>query len=221
MSYTSLSAGYRSSSKCKAFTLVELLVGIVPNALEVFDFAEQGLVTGKRTNTTVAPQALFLLNDTFVRKNSQSFAESLRNKDEALSSQVTKAYRLVLHRQPSIDEIKKATSFLQDYTTQYASLKSTKPEESLKVAVADASSESAAAAKASSPANAVASAPANATAGRQAGALAAAAAPEDSRDVEFKVENLGGDLEPKSPEDAALTAMVQSLFSSAEFRFVR
>lgn len=88
--------------------------------------------------------------------------------------------------------------------------------------VADnASSESAAAAKASSPANAVASAPANTTTGVQAGALVAAAAPEDSRDVEFKVENLGGDLDPKSPENAALTALVHSLFSSAEFRFIR
>ena len=198
-----------------------LVRGIVPNALEVFDFAEQGLVTGKRTNTTVAPQALFLLNDTFVRKNSLVFADNLRNKEESLVQQVTHAYRLVLHRQPTSDEIRKATGFVQDYSTQYASLKAPKTEEATKVAVADASSESAAAANANSPANAAPNAPANAIAGAQAGALVAAAAPEDSRDVEFKVESLGGDLEPKSPEDAALTALVQSLFSSAEFRFVR
>ena len=200
-----------------------LVRGIVPNSLEVFDFAEQGLVTGKRTNTTVAPQALFLLNDTFVRKNALVFAESLRTKDESLDQQVTKAYRLVLHRQPTSDEIKKATGFVQDYATQYASLKTTKPTDAPQLVVADASSESAAAAKAISPANASASAPANAVAnqGVQAGALVAAAAPEDSRDVEFKVENLGGDLEPKSPEEAALTALVHSLFSSAEFRYIR
>ncbi len=202
-----------------------LVRGIVPNSLEVFDFAEQGLVTGKRTNTTVAPQALFLLNDTFVRKNALVFAESLRSDEPSVGQQVTQAYRLVLHRQPTADEIKKATSFVQDYSAQFASLKPSKPEEATKVAVADASSESAAAAKALSPAsaNATANAPANAVAnqGVQAGALVAAAAPEDSRDVEFKVENLGGDLEPKSPEEAAIAALVHSLFSSAEFRYIR
>ena len=202
-----------------------LVRGIVPNSLEVFDFADQGLVTGKRTNTTVAPQALFLLNDRFVRKNALVFAESLRSDEPSVGQQVTKAYRLVLHRQPTADEIKKATSFVQDYSAQFASLKTSKPEEATKVAIADASSESAAAAKALSPAsaNATAIAPANAIAdqGVQAGALVAAAAPEDSRDVEFKVENLGGDLEPKSPDEAAIAALVHSLFSSAEFRYIR
>ncbi len=91
-----------------------LVRGIVPNSLEVFDFAEQGLVTGKRTNTTVAPQALFLLNDTFVRKNALVFAESLRSNEPSVAQQVTKAYRLVLHRQSTADEIKKASSFVQD-----------------------------------------------------------------------------------------------------------
>ena len=46
-----------------------LLRGITPRPLEVFDFAEQGMVTGSRDSTTVAPQALFLLNDAFVRRS--------------------------------------------------------------------------------------------------------------------------------------------------------
>ena len=45
-----------------------LLRGMTPRSLEVFDFAEQGMVTGSRDTTTVATQALYLLNDPFVRQ---------------------------------------------------------------------------------------------------------------------------------------------------------
>ena len=44
-----------------------LLRTLTPRVLEVFDFAEQGMVTGSRDTTTVAPQALYLLNDPFVQ----------------------------------------------------------------------------------------------------------------------------------------------------------
>ncbi len=51
-----------------------LLRGLTPNSLAAFDFAEQGMVTGARDTTTVAPQALYLLNDPFVRTESQALA---------------------------------------------------------------------------------------------------------------------------------------------------
>ncbi len=53
------------------------LRGLTPNSLAVFDFAEQGMVTGGRDTTTVAPQALYLLNDPFVRPQSQALAAQL------------------------------------------------------------------------------------------------------------------------------------------------
>ena len=54
-----------------------LLRGLTPNSLAVFDFAEQGMVTGDRDTTTVAPQALYLLNDPFVRSQSRALADRL------------------------------------------------------------------------------------------------------------------------------------------------
>ena len=54
-----------------------LLRGLTPTSLEVFDFAEQGMVTGRRDTTTVATQALYLLNDPFVRRQSLDLAERL------------------------------------------------------------------------------------------------------------------------------------------------
>ena len=52
-----------------------LVRDLTPTPLEVFDFAEQGMVTGSRDNTTVAPQALYLLNDPFVRDTSLALAD--------------------------------------------------------------------------------------------------------------------------------------------------
>ena len=76
-----------------------LVRGITPRALEVFDFAEQGLVTGSRDSTTVAPQALYLLNDPFVRQQARALADKLQmaaGSDEMASFQ--SAYRLALGR---------------------------------------------------------------------------------------------------------------------------
>ena len=48
---------------------------IVGMARRPFDPAEQGMVTGARDTTTVASQALFLLNDPFIRRQSRGLAE--------------------------------------------------------------------------------------------------------------------------------------------------
>ncbi|MDX1928522.1 MAG: DUF1553 domain-containing protein [Pirellulaceae bacterium] len=264
-----------------------LLRGVVPNSLEVFDFADQGLVTGKRTNTTVATQSLYLLNDTFVRKYARTLAEKLLD-DRQLSTKerIAESYRLILNRQPSVDEVKRAEAFVGDFKLQYASIKASIAEEKLSqtqasespVAESTGSPAVQVAANVASPATAqvpasqatigqapqgaVASAAAipanpqtvpntqapatdptgtqapptgqvasanrkgrkagaNATAGGAPAGLNAAAAPEDSRDQEFKIENLTDGTEPKSDDEAALAALTQSLFSSAEFRFVR
>ncbi len=55
----------------------------------------------------------------------------------------------------------------------------------------------------------------------QTNATVAAAAPEDSRDTEFKIENLGGKLDIKDADEAAWTVFVHALISSAEFRYLR
>ena len=89
---------------------------ITPRALEVFDFAEQGLVVGNRDSTTVATQALYLLNDPFVRQQSQAVAQralGVKDADEAARLQL--AYRLTLCRPASAKEVERAQSYLIDY----------------------------------------------------------------------------------------------------------
>ena len=76
-----------------------LLRGLTPRSLEVFDFAEQGMVTGSRDATTVATQALYLLNDPFVRRQSLALAERLlRHERRDDAGRIDLAYRLTLGR---------------------------------------------------------------------------------------------------------------------------
>lgn len=93
-----------------------LLRGLTPRALEAFDFAEQGMVTGSRDTTTVPTQALYLLNDPFVRQQAQALAQRLLHREGVSDAErITMAYRLCLSRAASATEIARATSYLAEY----------------------------------------------------------------------------------------------------------
>jgi hypothetical protein len=92
-----------------------LLRCLVPQPLEVFDFANQGFVTGRRDSTTVATQALYLLNDPFVRDQSKALAARLlRQQDLGDASRIQSAYRLTLARTATESEIGRVNAFLSD-----------------------------------------------------------------------------------------------------------
>jgi hypothetical protein len=93
-----------------------LLRTLTPRSLEVFDFAEQGLVTGSRDSTTVATQALYLLNDPFVRQQAQALALCVHEpKDLDDAARITLAYRLALSRPATAKEIERARGYLAEY----------------------------------------------------------------------------------------------------------
>lgn len=93
-----------------------LLRGLLPASLEVFDFAEQGMVTGSRDTTTVAPQALYLLNDPFVRQQSLALADRLLQRaDLDDAGRMQWAYRLAMGRAAMPQELERATGYLGDY----------------------------------------------------------------------------------------------------------
>ncbi len=47
------------------------------DVLEIFDFANPAMPTGKRADTTVAPQALYLMNSPFVHETTAAFGERI------------------------------------------------------------------------------------------------------------------------------------------------
>ena len=74
------------------------------------------MVTGSRDTTTVATQALYNLNDPFVRKQSLAFAAELLSRKELDDSQhVGLAYSLAVGRKPTSAEVERVKQYLHDY----------------------------------------------------------------------------------------------------------
>ncbi len=184
-----------------------LLRGITPRPLEVFDFAEQGMVTGGRDSTTVAPQALFLLNDAFVRRNSLALADLLLGENLPSEERLAKAYRLVLGREPNGPEIIRAQAYLAQFgPEEFAQLTSRSVTEAKAPPTAVAQADIAAAA---------------AQGGTQAGGAQAVAIPNPDDPVPGDDAVKEEVVTPKSVEAAALASFIQALFGSAEFRYLR
>ena len=91
----------------------------LPEMFEAFDFADPSMGTGRRNTSTVAPQALFMMNHPFVSEQS-AFAANLLLADKNLvddDSKVIRAYQLVTGRIPTVGEKKVAMNFLSHSTS--------------------------------------------------------------------------------------------------------
>lgn len=184
-----------------------LLRGITPNSLSVFDFAEQGFVTGSRDATTVAPQALYLLNDPFVRKQSLALAEQLLAKSEMDDAARTKlAYRLIFGREPTSHELEQGSAFVVAYEAAFQ-------EELL----------ARAAAKSGIPQVANASAGENGTEpATDANKPKAPAVPVNPDDIDRSEGAVKEErIESKDPKTAAWASFCQALLGTAEFRYLK
>jgi hypothetical protein len=93
----------------------------VPDVFALFDSADPNGVTAVRNDTTVAAQALFLLNHPFVREQSRHFAERLLADAKATdAARIAHGYRLALGREPSASEVREVADFLAAYQKQAA-----------------------------------------------------------------------------------------------------
>ena len=97
-----------------------LYLPVVRNQLfpmfQLFDFADSNAVTSQRGDSTVATQALFMMNSAFVRQQATHFAEELLSREGADDrDRVRLAHRKVLARSPSEGEIRQALAYLAAY----------------------------------------------------------------------------------------------------------
>jgi Protein of unknown function (DUF1553) len=85
----------------------------LPELFEVFDFADPSVSTGRRNVSTVAPQALFMMNHPFVQEQARHAAKRLLEipglKDD---ERITRACRLTLGRSPSDGERRLLSAFV-------------------------------------------------------------------------------------------------------------
>lgn len=75
--------------------------------LETFDFASPDSPIAARSTTTIAPQALILLNSRFTQEQSQAFADRLlRAEAKDRERQVDLAFQLAFQRSPTAKEMR-------------------------------------------------------------------------------------------------------------------
>ncbi len=107
--------------------------------MQVFDGPDASVSCGRRNNSTVAPQALVLLNDPFLRDRAADFAARLLS-DEGRKPEdwVEQGFRLALSRPPSDAERRAAVQFLEHQLQRRAAReKSLSPDEVRQQALAD------------------------------------------------------------------------------------
>jgi hypothetical protein len=93
-----------------------VLRGIMPEILQVFDMADPNLIIGQRDVTTVAPQALFMMNNPFVIAQSNLMARRVLT-PQGLNpdARIDLAYRLALGRVASEHEQSDIKAYLANY----------------------------------------------------------------------------------------------------------
>jgi len=174
------------------------LRGEVPRELAAFDPVAQTLVTGQREETTVPSQALFLLNSTFVANQSLYLAESLlEQKHRNDVERIRAAYERLLGRDPSAPETARIKTFLARYQASW---------------------------NASHPATSSSKlAPGASNADITAGIVRSDSLTQDDEVDDPKRAKAEGceRLLPNSAAQAAWAALIQSLYGSAGFQFVR
>jgi hypothetical protein len=93
----------------------------LPELFEAFDFADSSMVTGRRNVSTVAPQALLLMNHPFAIEQARAAATRLvgqavpdGSQSQAQPDLLERVYRLTLGRVPADGERQIAVKFLRD-----------------------------------------------------------------------------------------------------------
>jgi hypothetical protein len=104
--------GYKANDTRRSVYL-PVFRNAMPEALEAFDFADPSVVTGRRNVSTVAPQALYLLNHPFPAEQARYAATRLLAENLVDdTARITRAYRVTLGREPTAGERAVAERFL-------------------------------------------------------------------------------------------------------------
>ena len=90
----------------------------LPDALDVFDFAETNLVTGSRDTTTTPGQALYLLNNPFVQDCAADLGYRLLEQAEDENARLALGHLLCYGRPPTMEETERARRFYLDFLTR-------------------------------------------------------------------------------------------------------
>ncbi|MSU33697.1 MAG: DUF1553 domain-containing protein [Pedosphaera sp.] len=90
----------------RSLYLMSVRTGAKSGFASIFDGPDSSAIVEKRSTSTVAPQALFLLNDPFTVDQARLLARRVSHQSAASKpdEQIRGAYRLVFGRRPTVDE---------------------------------------------------------------------------------------------------------------------
>jgi Protein of unknown function (DUF1549)/Protein of unknown function (DUF1553)/Planctomycete cytochrome C len=106
--------------RCRRSVYIYIKRTLMVPLLEVFDYTNTAEPLGVRPVTTVAPQALMLLNGRFLREQSQALAERLMRDRQTDKERITRLFQLCLQRPPTEAERRIATKLLHDAVAELA-----------------------------------------------------------------------------------------------------
>ena len=115
-----LKADSLGSNGTKRSVYLPIVRGLVPEVLKVFDFPEPSMIYGSRDVTTVATQALYMMNSEFVTGNAEAFAQRLLDDDgQTDADRIDRAWQIALARLPSEAEQNDALAFVSQTSESF------------------------------------------------------------------------------------------------------
>ncbi len=93
---------------------VPLFRNTLMDVFEAFDVANPNVVTGRRNETTLPTQALYLLNSPFVNEGARLAGSRIKRIGNTDVERLRLAYRLMLGREPSVAEVEVAMTFVSN-----------------------------------------------------------------------------------------------------------
>ncbi len=89
---------------------------LLPEVLNIFDFADPNLIAGEREVTTVPSQALYLMNSEFAQKSSEEMARVLIEDWKLRGPKLGwVAFHLAYSRPPTEEESRKTTAYIERF----------------------------------------------------------------------------------------------------------
>ena len=85
----------------------------LPTLYNLFDFGDATSPEGKRSNTTVATQALFTMNSPLVIREAKALADTVLKQEKADRRRMEEIYLRVLDRKPDAGEIDRGLTYVQ------------------------------------------------------------------------------------------------------------
>ncbi|MEM7453193.1 MAG: DUF1553 domain-containing protein [Planctomycetota bacterium] len=100
----------------------------IPIALEAFDFAEPTMVVGVRGSTNSPSQALFMMNDEFVIRQSNEMAKAILFENHNLNDRLNAVMRRIYSRDATESELEAMTRFYNTVDSQVTNSRQRTPE---------------------------------------------------------------------------------------------